>query len=407
MVTGDYELTAVSIAKQCGIVTYHEKDVDSIDHLDRFYPIPEKRGRIPDTNYIERAIAVSGQSLITLNDNQWENLTAYTEVVFARTTPEQKLRIVKELQKRKHIVGMTGDGINDAPSLKAADVGIAMGDGSDVAIEAADLVLLDSFSSIVVALKYGRLVFENLKKTIIYLIPAGTFSELWPVLLNIFVGLPQVLSSFLMIVICCLTDCGAAMTLAYEAPEKDLLNRPPRSITGERLVNLRLLFHAYITLGTIECVCSMAMAFWFLQRNGIKFSYVDMSFGNVPEIADATFLANMENTASSIYFVTLVIMQFFNFMATRTRYLSVFQHPPLFNKETQNIRVFFAFAFAIGCIFFFCYIPWFQQVLLTTQVPVEYFFLPATFGLGLLCLEEIRKLVVRTYPKSFLARIAW
>lgn len=96
-----------------------------------------------------------------------------TQVVFARTTPEHKLRIVKELQKRDLTVGMTGDGVNDAPSLKAADVGIAMGGGSDVALEAADMVLLDSFAAIVEAVRYGRVVYDNLKKTICYLLPAG------------------------------------------------------------------------------------------------------------------------------------------------------------------------------------------------------------------------------------------
>jgi sodium/potassium-transporting ATPase subunit alpha len=110
------------------------------------------------------SLVLSGSDLMEMNDAQWEQACQYREIVFARTTPEQKLRIVKEFQKRECIVGMTGDGVNDAPSLKAADVGIAMGGGSDVAMEAADLVLLESFSAIVVAVEYGRLVFDNLRK---------------------------------------------------------------------------------------------------------------------------------------------------------------------------------------------------------------------------------------------------
>ena len=110
-----------------------------------------------------KTLAISGPELVTLNDYQWQLLTEYEEIVFARTTPEQKLRIVREFQT-KHVVAMTGDGVNDAPSLKAADVGISLGSGSDIAMEAADMVLLDSFSSVVVAVQYGRVVFDNLKK---------------------------------------------------------------------------------------------------------------------------------------------------------------------------------------------------------------------------------------------------
>lgn len=149
------------------------------------------------------AIVITGPELISLNVEQWDQLCSYQEVVFARTTPEHKLRIVRELQLRREIVGMTGDGVNDAPSLRAADVGIAIGSGSDIAIEAADMVLLDSFSSVVEALRYGRMMFDNLKKTVAYLLPAGSFAEFWPVLTNVCFGVPQILSSFLMIIIWC------------------------------------------------------------------------------------------------------------------------------------------------------------------------------------------------------------
>lgn len=149
----------------------------------------------------EAALLVSGPDLITFNEYQWEHLCKYPEIVFARTTPNQKLRIVREFQSRGRIVAMTGDGVNDAPALKAADIGISLASGSDIAIEAADMVLLDSFAAIVVAVQYGRVVFDNLKKTVAYLLPAGSWSEFWPVFSNLVFGIPQILSSFLMIII--------------------------------------------------------------------------------------------------------------------------------------------------------------------------------------------------------------
>jgi sodium/potassium-transporting ATPase subunit alpha len=178
------------------------RDISALSRLESASTsvIDEKRGITVDPQGY-RSIVLSGPELITLNDNQWNQLCQYDEIVFARTTPEQKLRIVKEFQARDEIVGMTGDGVNDAPSLKAADIGIALGSGSDIAIEAADMVLLESFSAVVEAVQYGRVVFDNLKKTIAYLLPAGSFSEFWPVLTNVIFGLPQVLSSFLMIII--------------------------------------------------------------------------------------------------------------------------------------------------------------------------------------------------------------
>lgn len=164
-VTGDFALTAQAIAAECGIITNPPSLVKSISAL--------RRDGVPSIPSMDEAsvsieppvsitsIVISGPELITLNKTQWDQLAGYDEIVFARTTPEQKLRIVKELQGREEIVGMTGDGVNDAPSLKAADIGIALGSGSDIAIEAADMVLLESFGAVVEAVQYGRVLFDK------------------------------------------------------------------------------------------------------------------------------------------------------------------------------------------------------------------------------------------------------
>lgn len=196
-VTGDFALTALAIAQEAGIVSNSGSLVHNVSALPREEIISETKSNESESC---SSILISGPEMLNLNEHQWKTLTEYDEIVFARTTPEQKLRIVREFQTNG-VVAMTGDGVNDAPSLKAADVGIALGSGSDIAIEAADMVLLESFSSVVEAVQYGRVVFDNLKKVICYLLPAGSFSEFWPVMTNVLFGLPQILSSFLMIII--------------------------------------------------------------------------------------------------------------------------------------------------------------------------------------------------------------
>ncbi|KAJ6263432.1 hypothetical protein Dda_1995 [Drechslerella dactyloides] len=409
MVTGDFKLTAQAIAREIGIFTVDDDRIDGFENL-RSEAITivdaEKAYRGTDSPHF-KAIVLSGHELQDMTENQWKNLCTYDEIVFARTTPEQKIRIVQEFQNDKNIVAMTGDGVNDAAALKKANIGIAMGSGSDIAIEAADMVLLENFSAIVAAVRYGRVVYDNLKKTIIYLLPAGSFSEFWPVMTSVIFGIPQILSSFLMIVICCGTDCAAAITLAYEAPEADVLLRPPRNLKTDKLVDWKLLLQAYGLIGIVETFTSFAMAFWYLQRKGVPFSALWFGFGDPVPGQDPEYVAAKLAQASSIYFVNLVIMQFFTLMAIRTRRLSIFQHPPLFNKKTQNIYLFPAIVFALLVVFFFNYTPPLRKVLGTGDVPIEHWFLPVAFGMFILLVDEARKFAVRRNPNGFLARISW
>ncbi|KAF5309044.1 hypothetical protein D9619_013557 [Psilocybe cf. subviscida] len=396
IVTGDHPSTALSIAGQAGIIT----NTENVHRVSNLSPEPKKQIELYDDEkevHECKSIILTGPELMTLNNSQFHQLCQYEEIVFARTTPEQKLLIVNNFKSRGNVVAVTGDGVNDAPSLKAADCGIAMGEGSDVAKEAADLVLLGDFSSIITAIEYGRLVFDNLKKTVLYLLPAGSFSELMPVLCNILIGVPQMLSNIQMIIICVATDVLPALSLCLEPPEHGLLLRRPRNVKKDRLADWRLLLHAYGFLGVLESLCAMSMAFWYLQRNGVPFSLLALSFSTPTELTNEKLFR-----AQSVYFFTLVLMQWGNLLATRCRRLSIVQHTPL-----KNLYVIPAALLALGIAFFFCYVPWFQQIFQTRPVPAEHIFIPMTFGVALLILDETRKLLVRKYPHSILAKLAW
>jgi sodium/potassium-transporting ATPase subunit alpha len=157
VVTGDHPATSVAIAAQAGIIT-NVDSVHTFDDLKTDGSVVNEKEIFSDEEHDVRlrSIVVTGPQLDLLTPAQEDLLYRYQEIVFARTTPEQKLRIVRSLQARDGVVAMTGDGVNDAPSLRAADCGIAMGNGSDVAREAADMVLLEDFSAIVIALEYGQ-----------------------------------------------------------------------------------------------------------------------------------------------------------------------------------------------------------------------------------------------------------
>ena len=173
------------------------------------------------------------------------------EVVFARTTPSQKLLIVDACQRAGHVVAVTGDGVNDSPAIKKADIGIAMGSGSDVAKNAADMLLLDdNFSSIVNGVEEGRVIFDNLKKSICYTL-SSNIPELVPFLSFIIVQCPLPLSTILILCVDLGTDMFPAVSFAYEGPELDIMTRLPRNSKRDHLVTAKLLGFAYVTTGLI------------------------------------------------------------------------------------------------------------------------------------------------------------
>lgn len=192
------------------------------------------------------------------------------QIVFARTTPAQKLQIVMACQKAGNIVGVTGDGVNDSPAIKQADIGISMGiSGSDVSKDAADMVLLnDDFASIVDGIEEGRKIFDNLKKTVVYLLTSN-MTEIWPFLALITIQVPLPLSNIFMLCICVGTDIYPALSLAYEEAEFDIMTRKPRKL-DEHLVSGKLLCHAYGNMGEIATFAGFFAYFTTMNLYGFQ-----------------------------------------------------------------------------------------------------------------------------------------
>ncbi len=412
MVTGDHPTTAVSIARMIGIVTNDRVDAVLSDEsmqetLSRFSSKKEKK------NYVRsQSAVVRGVDIPNFSKETWYYLLNYKEIVFARTTPEHKLKIVKECQRLKHVVAAIGDGTNDSPAIKQSNVGIAMGNGSDIARESADIVLTDSaFSSIVAGIRLGRIAFDNLKKVLVYMLPAGSFSELMPVLGNVFLGLPTPLSSFLMVIICAGTDVLPSLSLIYEEGEREVMKKKPRSLTGETLVNIRLLLHTYFFLGVLECSSAFAMWFYYMKVYG-GFMIKDLFFAF--DKYQAGFygktqkeLDELKLTGQCVFFIALVMVQITgNLIATRTRRLSLLQQIPFWGKA-KNLKL-ITFSFLSVCIAFVCvYLPLINRIFGTRPIPFQFWLIPIGCGLFIFCLDEFRKLIARTLPWKISRRIFW
>ncbi|KAJ1737939.1 hypothetical protein LPJ72_000008 [Coemansia sp. Benny D160-2] len=357
------------------------------------------------------ALVISGPEMRELQTEHWDVVASYEEIVFARITPEQKLQIVEELRARDNYVAVTGDDVPDLPAMRAAHVGVAMGNGSEVVKEAADMVLLDNnFASVVVAIESGRLVFVNLKKVIIYLLPMTNMSEIMPSLLNVVLGLPIPLSTFLMLVINTVTDVWASVALIEEEPENDIMLAPPRNPKSEGLVNTRFFLQAYGFIGLIQTLTGHIAFFLCLYlKGGISPSQVFLAFnswsdGYLGKSKDE--LARLVGIAGSSHFMALVAMQWGNMFVARTRTRSIVQQNPFWGPA-RNLRLLVAIPISIGVALFVNEIAWFNSVFLTGRIPVEFFFIPIPFAFALVACDEARKLLVRCFPTSIFARLAW
>ncbi len=244
MITGDNDKTAQAIAKKIGL------DYDNV---------------------------LTGSELESMDDDSLERALKNKSILFARMTSSQKLRIAIALQKNGEVVAMTGDGVNDAPALKRADIGIAMGtNGTDVAKESADMILLDdNFKSIVSAIEEGRTVYFNIKKFVTYILSSNV-PEIVPYILQFFFKIPLPLSVIQILSIDLGSDMLPGLALGSEKPEKNIMKRPPIG-TKEKILDWEVFKRGYFFIGVIEATAAMVAFISFLLLHGWEYGTVDLN----------------------------------------------------------------------------------------------------------------------------------
>jgi len=403
MVTGDHPITAKAIAKNVGIISATTRTVEDY---------AEEQGKpVTEISQAERranchAAVVHGGEIKDLKDEEIDEILMYhSEIVFARTSPQQKLIIVEGCQRMGAIVAVTGDGVNDSPALKKADIGVAMGiAGSDVSKQAADMILLDdNFASIVTGVEEGRLIFDNLKKSIAYTLTSN-IPEISPFLFFILCDVPLPLGTVTILCIDLGTDMVPAISMAYEKAESDIMKRPPRNPFTDKLVNERLISMAYGQIGMIQASAGFFVYFVIMAENGfwpsrlfglrknwdsIAVNDLEDSYGQEWTYKNRKVL---EYTCHTAFFVSIVVVQWADLIICKTRKLSVFQQG--MSNWFMNFGLFFETALA--CLL--SYTPGMDKGL--RMYPLKFWWwIPALpFSVLIFCYDETRKYLLRRLP---------
>ena len=356
MITGDHPVTAKSIASKVGLTDDHEKPV-----------------------------LITGKELQELSTKELIERLQAPSIVFARTSPVQKLKIVQAFQEAGEIVTMTGDGVNDAPAMKNADMGVAMGSGTDVARESADMVLLDDdFATIVNAIQEGRTVFDNIKKFIAYILTSN-IPEILPFIAFVMLALPLPMNVQLILAIDLGTDIIPALSLAVEKGEGDIMKRPPRP-REEKLLTPQVLFTSYGIKGPIEAAAGFVCYFAVLFDGGWK-------WGQQLPFTDTLYMQ-----AITAFFAAVIICQIANVFTSRTKRQSV-----LTKGFFSNNMVLLGIASELMILGFIAFNPLGNLIFNTAAISLKYIVIAIPFALLLLGVDEFRKYGIRK-DNTFVSR---
>ncbi|MDD5263382.1 MAG: cation-transporting P-type ATPase [Candidatus Bipolaricaulis sp.] len=364
MITGDYGLTAESIARRVGIVG-------------------------------EGARLVTGGELDELTDADLVEVLKQP-VIFARSAPEHKLRVVSALKGMGEIVAVTGDGVNDAPALKKAHIGVAMGiSGTDVAKEAASMILLDdNFASIVNAIEEGRAVYSNIRKFTTYIFTSNT-PEAWPFILQIVANVPLALVVMQVLAVDLGTDLVPALALGTEKPEPGIMDRPPRG-PKDRIVDRKLILRAFLWLGSIQTLLCFAGFFYLWWTMG----YRDLLHLPRPDLlpyADRLLTRDgmVYVMATSMFHAGVITTQIGNAFACRTERTSVFKTGLLSNRF-----LLVGFAFELALIACMIYLPPLRVLFEEGPLPLRYWPVLFLYPPVMFLAEEARKAVMRRIERK-------
>ncbi|XP_056653002.1 sodium/potassium-transporting ATPase subunit alpha-3 isoform X2 [Monodelphis domestica] len=405
MVTGDHPITAKAIAKGVGIISEGNETVEDI----------AARLNIPVSQVNPRdakACVIHGTDLKDFSSEQIDEiLQNHTEIVFARTSPQQKLIIVEGCQRQGAIVAVTGDGVNDSPALKKADIGVAMGiAGSDVSKQAADMILLDdNFASIVTGVEEGRLIFDNLKKSIAYTLTSN-IPEITPFLLFIMANIPLPLGTITILCIDLGTDMVPAISLAYEAAESDIMKRQPRNPRTDKLVNERLISMAYGQIGMIQALGGFFAYFVILAENGflpsnlvgIRLNWDDRTVNDLEDSYGQQWTyeqrKSVEFTCHTAFFVSIVVVQWADLIICKTRRNSVFQ------QGMKNKILIFGLFEETALAAFLSYCPGMDVALRMYPLKPSWWFCAFPYSFLIFVYDEIRKLILRRNPGGWVEK---